>query len=173
MPSVVATTPLVGATVANITPAGGSTVGVGQPITVTFTGPVANRAAVERSIRVVQPAEAPGTFQWMSDDVVQWKPATFWPAHSEVKLMVGNMPLSFDIGSSVVGVASISNHTFTVTVDGTGARYGGTYFADKVVHRFSPDGYRQQFELMRNATGEEGGPLGPLSSAASAIASVF
>lgn len=61
----------------------------------------------------------------------------------------------------------------TVTVDGTGARYGGTYFADKVVHRFSPDGYRQQFELMRNATGEEGGPLGPLSSAASAIASVF
>ncbi len=61
----------------------------------------------------------------------------------------------------------------TVTVDGTGSRYGGTYFADKVVHRFSPDGYRQQFELMRNATGEESGPLGPLSSAASAIASVF
>lgn len=61
----------------------------------------------------------------------------------------------------------------TVTVDGTGSRYGGTYFTDKVVHRFSPDGYRQQFELMRNATGEESGPLGPLSSAASAIASVF
>lgn len=61
----------------------------------------------------------------------------------------------------------------TVTVDGTGARYGGIYFADKVVHRFSPDGYQQQFELMRNATGEESGPLGPLSSAASAIASVF
>lgn len=61
----------------------------------------------------------------------------------------------------------------TVTIDGTGARYGGTYFADKVVHRFSPDGYRQQFELMRNATGEDSGPLGPLSSASSAIASVF
>jgi hypothetical protein len=60
-----------------------------------------------------------------------------------------------------------------VTVDGTGARYGGTYFADKVVHRFSPEGYRQQFELMRNATGEDSGPLGPLSGAASAIASVF
>jgi hypothetical protein len=61
----------------------------------------------------------------------------------------------------------------TVTVDGTGTRYGGTYFADKVVHRFSPEGYRQQFELMRNATGEDAGPLGALSAAGSAIASVF
>ncbi len=61
----------------------------------------------------------------------------------------------------------------TVTVDGTGCRYGGTYFADKVVHRFSTDGYKQQFELMRNATGEDSGLLGALSSAASAIASVF
>ncbi len=61
----------------------------------------------------------------------------------------------------------------TVTIDGTGARYGGTYFADKVVHRFSPDGYRQQFELMRNATGEDSAVLGPLASASSAIASVF
>ena len=61
----------------------------------------------------------------------------------------------------------------TVSVDGTGGRYGGTYFTDKVVHRFNPDGYRQQFELMRNATGEDGGLLGPLSAAASAIASVF
>jgi hypothetical protein len=42
-----------------------------------------------------------------------------------------------------------------------------------VVHRVSPEGYRQQFELMRNATGEDAGPLGPLAGAASAIASVF
>lgn len=61
----------------------------------------------------------------------------------------------------------------TVPIDGTGTRYGGLYFVDKVVHDFSPDGYRQQFELMRNATGETDGPLGALSSAASAIAAVF
>jgi lipoprotein-anchoring transpeptidase ErfK/SrfK len=121
-PAVTATaaapTPLIGATVANVTPVAGSTVGVGAPITVTFTGPVANRAAVQGSIRVIEPDDTAGTFQWLSDEVVQFKPDTFWPAHSDVKLMVGNMPLSFDIGSSVVGVASISNHTFTVTVDG-------------------------------------------------------
>jgi phage protein D len=61
----------------------------------------------------------------------------------------------------------------TVTVDGAGARYGGLYYTDKVVHAFSPDGYKQQFELIRNATGEGGGAGGPLSAATSAIASLF
>ena len=53
---------------------------------------------------------------------MQWTPDTFWPAHSEVRLRVGGMPLSFDVGSSVVGVASISNHTFTVSIDDVVAR---------------------------------------------------
>lgn len=61
----------------------------------------------------------------------------------------------------------------TVTLDGTGQRYGGVYFVDKVMHAFSPEGYRQQFELMRNATGETDGPVGALSAAASAISAVF
>ena len=61
----------------------------------------------------------------------------------------------------------------TVAVDGAGARYGGLYYADKVVHAFSTDGYKQQFELIRNATGEGGGGSGPLSAATSAIAGLF
>jgi len=61
----------------------------------------------------------------------------------------------------------------TVSIDGTGGRYGGVYFVDKVVHTFLPEGYRQQFELMRNATGETDGPIGALSAASSAISAVF
>lgn len=61
----------------------------------------------------------------------------------------------------------------TVTIDGAGARYGGLYYTDKVVHEFSSDGYKQQFELIRNATGEGGGGSGPLSAATSAIAGLF
>lgn len=61
----------------------------------------------------------------------------------------------------------------TVPLDGTGARYGGLYYVDKVVHNFQPDGYRQQFELIRNATGETDSPLGPLSAAASTISALF
>jgi lipoprotein-anchoring transpeptidase ErfK/SrfK len=117
-----APTPLVGATVASVAPAGGSTVGVAHPIIVTFTGPVANRSAAERAIKVVSPADVSGHFEWLSDDVVQFKPATFWPAHSQVKLTIGNMPLDFNVGASVTGVASISNHTFTVSIDGEVAR---------------------------------------------------
>lgn len=61
----------------------------------------------------------------------------------------------------------------TVSVDGAGGRYGGLYYVDKVTHAFSPDGYKQQFELMRNATGETDSPLGPLSAGLSAISGLF
>ena len=61
-----------------------------------------------------------------------------------------------------------------VRVDGTGERYGGLYYVDKVTHTFTPDGYRQQFELIRNATGDSDSPgAAPLSSAISAISSLF
>lgn len=61
-----------------------------------------------------------------------------------------------------------------VSVDGVGGRNGGLYYVDTVDHKFTPDGYRQTFQLMRNAVGETDG-LGapPLSSVLSAIKSVF
>ncbi|MEK6210033.1 MAG: hypothetical protein AABM64_06625 [Pseudomonadota bacterium] len=43
-----------------------------------------------------------------------------------------------------------------VPVDGAGDTYGGIYYVDEVQHRFSLEGYRQVFKLMRNATGEGG-----------------
>ncbi len=46
-----------------------------------------------------------------------------------------------------------------VPVDGIGERYGGVYYVDKVSHRFTVDGYRQSFELMRNAYGDNLGEL--------------
>ena len=44
----------------------------------------------------------------------------------------------------------------TVEVDGAGLQYGGLYYVDEVSHKFSADGYRQTFKLLRNALGEEG-----------------
>jgi len=60
-----------------------------------------------------------------------------------------------------------------VTVDGAGGRYGGTYYVDKNVHRFTSEGYRQNFEIIRNATGDAAGAGGPLSAATSALSSLF
>ena len=42
----------------------------------------------------------------------------------------------------------------TVTVDGVGDVYGGTYYVDQVTHRFTPQGYTQSFKLVRNAVGD-------------------
>lgn len=60
----------------------------------------------------------------------------------------------------------------TVRLDGVGPRYGGRWYVDKVTHAFSGDGYRQRFELIRNATGDDGGAGGALG-ALSALAGVF
>lgn len=59
-----------------------------------------------------------------------------------------------------------------VSVDGVGTRFGGLWYVDKVNHEFSSEGYRQNFELIRNATGATLAPGSPLS-AGSAIASVI
>lgn len=53
-----------------------------------------------------------------------------------------------------------------VPVDGAGARYGGPYYVDRVRHAFNPDGYRQHFELIRNAVGDT-------STASSALAGLI
>ncbi len=104
--------------VAGVRPFNGQTVGVAHPIIVTFTKPVADRAAAERSIKVVSPSEMTGRFEWRSDNVVQWVPDKFWPAHSTITMMAGGQRRTFGTGSTVLGVGSISNHTFTVSIDG-------------------------------------------------------
>ncbi len=111
--------------VASVSPAAGQTVGVAHPVTVAFTGAVADRRAAERAISVAPataPAPASGSFTWLDDHVVEWTPAEFFPAHSPINVSVGGFKTSFQTGSSVVGVADISAYTFTVSIDGEIAR---------------------------------------------------
>jgi lipoprotein-anchoring transpeptidase ErfK/SrfK len=103
--------------VANIAPAAGDLVGVAMPVTVTFAGPVANRAAAERAIGFSSPKTPPGTFTWLADDAVQFTPTGFWPAHSTISVSVGGAKTSFGTNAAVVGVADIDAHTFTVSID--------------------------------------------------------
>jgi lipoprotein-anchoring transpeptidase ErfK/SrfK len=63
-----------------------------------------------------------GGFVWLNDEVLQWKPDGFWPAHSPVTVVAGGAPTQFETGAAVVGVANISAHTFTVSIDGQVAR---------------------------------------------------
>ncbi|WP_441958657.1 L,D-transpeptidase [Mycolicibacterium houstonense] len=104
----------------SVAPADGAPVGVGHPVVVTFKNPVTNRSAVERALGLKSTPTRTGTFEWLDTKVVQWTPAEFWPAHSTVMLSVGGMRAQFQTGPAVIGVADISDHTFTVTIDGIG-----------------------------------------------------
>jgi lipoprotein-anchoring transpeptidase ErfK/SrfK len=104
--------------IASVLPTRGEVVGVAYPVVVTFSAPVANRHAAERAIEVKSAPAMTGKYEWVDNDVVQWVPDRFWPAHSTVALSVGDLSTEFDTGPAVVGVASISDHTFTVTIDG-------------------------------------------------------
>lgn len=104
--------------VASIQPANGAVVGVAHPVIVTFTGPVTNRAAAERAIKITAPNHIAGRFDWVDTNTVQWKPDGYWPAHSHVGVEVHALSTGFDTGDEVVGVASISAHTFTVSQNG-------------------------------------------------------
>jgi lipoprotein-anchoring transpeptidase ErfK/SrfK len=103
--------------VANIAPAAGDVVGVAMPVTVTFAGPVANRAAAERAISFSSAKTPAGTFTWLANDAVQWTPTGFWPAHSTISVTALGFKTTFGTNAAVVGVADIDAHTFTVSID--------------------------------------------------------
>nr|WP_303625067.1 L,D-transpeptidase [Mycolicibacterium sp. CAU 1645] len=114
-----------GAAAVAVSPSAGDVVGVGAPVTVTFAEPVRERSAAERSISFaagstkITPA---GSFTWLRDDVLQWTPTDFWPAHSTISVLSDGFSTSFETGSAVVGVADLDAYTFTVSIDGQVAR---------------------------------------------------
>lgn len=111
--------------VASISPSPGDVVGVAAPVTVTFAEPVADRAAAEGAISFATGTGAPapsGAFRWIDSSAVQFTPSGYWPAHSSVTVTAFDVKMSFDTGASVVGVADLDAHTFTVSIDGQVAR---------------------------------------------------
>ena len=104
--------------VASVQPVNGQRVGVAHPIIVTFIKPVLDRVAAERSVSVTASVPMTGRFEWRGNSVLQWLPDRFWPAHSQISLMAGGVKRNFETGANVLGVASVSAHTFTVSIDG-------------------------------------------------------
>jgi lipoprotein-anchoring transpeptidase ErfK/SrfK len=109
--------PVTDPAVTAISPSAGDVVGVAAPIEVTFAEPVVNAARAERSIDIASSKTPAGTFTWLSNQIVQWTPQGFWPAHSPISVTAGGFSTSFETGSKVVGVADIDAHTFTVKID--------------------------------------------------------
>lgn len=101
--------------VVSVSPANGATVGVAHPVVVTFTMPVMDHRAAEQIIHITSPSGMTGRFTWVDSNVVQWVPDRYWPIHTHVGVSIQELTEGFETGDELLGVASISAHTFTVS----------------------------------------------------------
>jgi lipoprotein-anchoring transpeptidase ErfK/SrfK len=68
----------------SVAPLPGETVGVGMPVIVTFDVPVTDRANIEKNLHVTTSPEQPGTWHWLSDTEVHYRPKKYWKAGTQV-----------------------------------------------------------------------------------------
>ncbi|MGH3499537.1 MAG: Ig-like domain-containing protein [Nocardioidaceae bacterium] len=117
-------------------PLQGETVGVGMPVIVSFDIPVTNKAAVEKRLSVTSKPKVKGSWNWLSDTTVHYRPKKFWPAGTEVHVGVDvngvqtaegiygqeSRSVDFEIGRRVVSRMNVAKHALTVRIDGKVAR---------------------------------------------------
>jgi lipoprotein-anchoring transpeptidase ErfK/SrfK len=75
-------------TYASVAPLEGETVGVGMPVIVTFDVPVTDKASIEKHMKVTSSPQQPGTWHWISDTEVHWRPRAYWKAGTDVSVDV-------------------------------------------------------------------------------------
>ncbi len=115
-----------------LSPSPGSTVGVGQPITVRFDEPIADKAAAERTLTVTTTPAVQGSWHWFSDQLAHWRPPTYWRPGTKVTVKaavygvhVGNdiygqqdVTMSFNIGRSKIATIDDNTKRMVVRIDG-------------------------------------------------------
>jgi lipoprotein-anchoring transpeptidase ErfK/SrfK len=109
------------------------TYGVGMPIILYFSRPIADRAAVERALQVRTSKPVVGAWYWdsqcnMAPVCLYFRPRRYWPPHTRVSFtghldgvevapgVYGNHTLTqtFTIGSSLIVVANTAGHYMNV-----------------------------------------------------------
>ena len=86
-------------------------VGVGQPLVVRFDKAVTNHAAAQKALRVTADPPQPGSWYWMSNKEVHYRPQNYWQPGSTVTL---NARLyGVDLGNGVYGETDLAE-TFRV-----------------------------------------------------------
>jgi lipoprotein-anchoring transpeptidase ErfK/SrfK len=68
----------------SIAPLNGETVGVGMPVIVSFDVPVTDHAAIEKHLHVTTVPAQQGSWHWISNNEVHWRPKTYWKPGSKV-----------------------------------------------------------------------------------------
>ncbi|MGH3449257.1 MAG: L,D-transpeptidase [Haloechinothrix sp.] len=69
---------------ATLYPGDDAEVGVGMPVSVKFSAPVTDRAAAEKALTVTTPNDVEGSWAWLHDRQVDWRPKEYWPTGTKV-----------------------------------------------------------------------------------------
>jgi lipoprotein-anchoring transpeptidase ErfK/SrfK len=110
----------------------GQTYGVGMPIMLTFSTPITNKAAVERSLELTTSKPVVGAWYWDGDEHLYFRPQDYWPANTTVSFdghlngvqgakgvyATANLTQSFNIGRSLIAVASTTTHRTQIYLNG-------------------------------------------------------
>lgn len=119
-------------TYASVAPLDGEEVGVGMPVIVTFDVPVTDRASIEKHLTVTSSPAQVGSWHWLSDTEVHWRPKTYWQADTDVTVDVdiNSVPagagiygqesrqVSFHVGDANVYKVSAKTHQMQVFSNG-------------------------------------------------------
>ncbi|GAA3256354.1 L,D-transpeptidase [Nonomuraea helvata] len=118
--------------VASTTPLPGETVGVGMPVIIDFDSPIADKAAVERTLEVKAERPVEGAWRWTSDTQVIYRTHRFWTPHQRVTVtahLAGvragaglygatDSTFSFTVGRAQISVINTRTHQMRVRRDG-------------------------------------------------------
>jgi lipoprotein-anchoring transpeptidase ErfK/SrfK len=109
------------------------TYGVGIPIMLTFSQPITNKAAVERSLELTTSKPVVGAWYWDGDEHLNFRPRDYWPAYTTVSFTAHlngvegakgvyaarNLTQTFYIGRSLIAVASTTTHKTQIYLNGS------------------------------------------------------
>ena len=116
----------------SFSPIEGETVGVGMPVIIHFDVPVTDHASIEKHLQVVSAPAQPGSFNWISDTEVHWRPQNYWQPGTKVTVNANiasipagngiygqkNRQLHFEVGRSMVSKVNAQTHQMQVFRNG-------------------------------------------------------
>jgi len=138
-----------------LNPADDATVGVAMPVSVKFSSAVKNKAEVEKALKIETSTDVEGSWGWLSDRQVDWRPKEYWPANTTVRVEAklygtdlgggayprADVTTEFTIGRNQVVKIHTPDHTMNVYRGGSLAKsYPCSNGKDSDVNLNTPNG---------------------------------
>ncbi|MEV5541129.1 Ig-like domain-containing protein [Saccharopolyspora shandongensis] len=140
---------------ATINPTDNAEVGIAMPISVKFDEAVQDKAGIQRALTVQASVPVEGSWAWLSDRQVDWRPKEYWPAHTHVSVHaklygqsygqgsygLADLSTEFDIGRAQIVKAAVGTHRLVVMRNGEQvASYAASYGEEYDPGRNTPNG---------------------------------